>query len=431
MFGRQSSPTSIPNIFKSSDLVQIKPEFIDFPKSEKLNTTCLSAIPYKIIPYLEPSVISAYTGPEAGLTWVEDKVKNNKAPTEHDGIHWGQKWNQNAYGVAVSLYEEDKKQGKTMGEPIADVFGIVRRKNCSFMALADGCGWGVKPRLAAQSAVRASLDYLNSHLHDIKTTHGLSKILIEAMFEAQKLIIDNNATLTTLLLTVVCPLKGENGAGSDWAAISLSIGDCSSFVYDPKTKLIRALQARGEREGVTDAGGCLGPQVGIDPDLDNLVLTYSRVYPDEIVFLVSDGITDNFDSKFNANADPKLCMDPPTAYSKILQKIFKNPKSLTREEKSRLKMSEVVKDYFSKQEGIVSTAQELCVAMVNYVLSVTQEKRGYLELALNKDYGSRAMLIEKEPELYHKMKSSTGKLDHASIVGCCVGEELKHIMTSY
>ena len=362
---------------------------------------------------------------------MEDEIRNSKTPTEHCGIHWGQKWNQNAYGIAVSLYEEDKKRGKTMGEPIADVFGIVRRKNSSFMALADGCGWGDKPRLAARSAVKAALDYLNTNLHNIKTTHRLGKLMVEAMFEAQKLVIDNDATLTTLLLTVVFPLKGANSATSDWAAISLSVGDCSSFVYDPNTKLIRPLQARGEREGVTDAGGCLGPQVGIDPDLENLVLTYSRVQPDEIVFLVSDGVTDNFDTKFNANADPKLPTDTPTGYSKLLQKIFKNTKCLTREEKSRLKMSEVVKDYFSKQDGIVSTSQELCVAMVNYVLSVTQEKRGYLELALSKDYGSRAMLMEKEPELYHKMRSATGKLDHASIVACCVGEEMKHIMTAY
>ncbi|KAI6645678.1 hypothetical protein LOD99_12941 [Oopsacas minuta] len=426
MLERKGSPNSFPDIFKSSNFVQIKPEFIKFPKSHEVNFSSFAPIPFRFISYLEPTVISAYTGPEAGITWQEDAVKKHKSPTEHNGIHWGQKWNQNAYGVAVSLYEEDKTKGRTVGEPIADVFGVVRRKNCSFMALADGCGWGVKPRLAARSAVRAALDHLNSKLQEMRSTHKICKIMIDAMFEAQQLILDNDATLTTLLITVVCPMKSENG--TEWAALSLSLGDSSSFVYDPNTKLIRALQARVEREGVTDCGGCLGPQVGIDPDLDNLVISYSRVQPNEIVFLVSDGITDNFDTRFNTFAEPKI--EIPLTYGKFLQKIFKNSKSLTRVEKIHLKMSEVVKDYFSKQEGIVSTSQELCVAMVNYALSATQEKRSALELALSSDYPTRAVLREKNPELHEKIKSATGKLDHASIVACCVGEELKHVVAS-
>ena len=428
MFEIKSSPNSIPNILKSTNFVQIKPDFIDFPKSQIVETSCLSPVPFKYISYLDPIVVSAYTGPEAGLTWEEDRIKKSKTPTEHAGIHWGQKWNQNAYGVAVSLYEEDKLKGRTMGEPIADVFAVIRRRNCSFMALADGCGWGEKPRLAARSAVKAAIDFLNSHLQDMKTTHKLSKLMIAAMFEAQQLILDNDATLTTLILTAVVPTKGENG--TEWGVMSLSVGDSSSFVYDPNTKLIRPLQARAERDGVIDCGGCLGPQVGIDPDLENLVLSFSRVQPNEIVFLVSDGITDNFDLKFNTNAELQVLNETTSSYGKIIQKIFRNPKPLSREEKSYLKMSEVVKDYFSKQEGIVSTSQELCVAMVNYALSMTQEKRGYLELALNRNYPSRSVLKEKDPELYEKMKGATGKLDHATVVACCVGEEMKHVMTN-
>ena len=428
MFERKSSPNSIPNIFKSKNFIQIKPDFIDFPNSQFIETSCLTPIPFKYIPYLEPTVISAYTGPEAGLTWEEDKVRKSKTPTEHAGIHWGQKWNQNAYGVAVSLYEEDRLKGRTMGEPIADVFAVVRRRNCSFMALADGCGWGVKPRLAARSAVKAAIDYLNTHLHDIKSTHRLSKLMIEAMFESQQLILDNEATLTTLIITAVVPTKGDSG--TEWAAMSLSVGDSSSYVYDPSTKLIYPLQARMERDGVTDCGGCLGPQVGVDPDLENLVLSFSGVQPNEIVFLVSDGISDNFDTKFNIHAEPRTMNESTSSYGKIIQKIFKNPKALTREEKCNLKMSEIVKDYFSKQEGIVSTSQELCVAMVNYALSVTQEKRGYLEIALSSNYPSRSVLRDKNPELYEKIKKATGKLDHATVVACCVGEEMKHVMTN-
>lgn len=420
---RRDSPKSNPNIFKSSNLIQIMPEFIDFPKSHKIDASSIAPIPHKEIHSLDSTIISAYTGPEAGITWEEDKVKKSKAPTEHSGIHWGQRWNQNAYGVAVSLYEEDLTRGKTMGDPVADVFGIVRRKNCSFMALADGCGWGEKPRLAARCAVRAALDHLDQRLYDMKTTHKVCRILLDAMFEAQNLIIEKEATLTTLVITVVCPIRTESKK-CEWAAISLSVGDSSSFVYDPNTKTIRSLQVRSERMGVVDCGGCLGPQVGIDPELENLVLSYSKVQPDDIVFLVSDGVTDNFDVEFNSKAEPLNMEDKPT-YGKLIKTLFlKNTKSPTREEKSRQKMSEVVKEYFAKQEGIVSTAQELCVSMINYVLSATQEKRGFHESAQKKNFTSKHDIRERDPELYKMMSTATGKLDHASIVACCVGENV-------
>jgi hypothetical protein len=53
-----------------------------------------------------------------------------------------------------------------LGHPVADVFAIIARDNCCFMALADGVNWGDRSRLAARCAVRGAIDHLNERLID-------------------------------------------------------------------------------------------------------------------------------------------------------------------------------------------------------------------------------------------------------------------------
>ena len=41
--------------------------------------------------------------------------------------------------------------------------------------------------------------------------------------------------------------------------------------------------------------GALGPVDGINPELSNLTCSLTFVHPGDIVFLTSDGVSDNFD----------------------------------------------------------------------------------------------------------------------------------------
>lgn len=50
------------------------------------------------------------------------------------------------------------------GEPIADVWGVVARRNNAILALADGVNWGDGARLAARCAIRGAIDHLNTHI---------------------------------------------------------------------------------------------------------------------------------------------------------------------------------------------------------------------------------------------------------------------------
>jgi hypothetical protein len=44
-----------------------------------------------------------------------------------------------------------------------------------------------------------------------------------------------------------------------------------------------------------DALGALGPVDGLNPELSNLTCSITEVFPGDLVFLTSDGISDNFD----------------------------------------------------------------------------------------------------------------------------------------
>lgn len=50
--------------------------------------------------------------------------------------------NEHAYGLSISLYEKNHITNESIGNPIADCYGLIVRGDCSVMALADGVNWG-------------------------------------------------------------------------------------------------------------------------------------------------------------------------------------------------------------------------------------------------------------------------------------------------
>lgn len=82
----------------------------------------------------------------------------------------------NAYGRSVSLYEKHPVTGVPAGEPIADCFAVVSRKNSAILCLADGVNWGAKASLAAKAAVHGCVDYLNQALFGAHTVTSTTVI---------------------------------------------------------------------------------------------------------------------------------------------------------------------------------------------------------------------------------------------------------------
>ena len=239
---------------------------------------------HKIVP-LSRKIFAAATGPKEGV--------RNIPPGHEPFGRWTER-QPRAYGIGTSLYECDPVTTYTSGDPIADVYAVVAGENSSILALADGVGWGEKSRLAARCAVAGCLQYLSSHLYTANTTCDILSILLNAFHHAQEFIKDNNATTTTLCVAVICQLK----ASERWGLCVVNVGDSLAFTYKTSKgvqEVTIGSHYDNEERDMSNPGGSLGPVDGYNPDLRNLTFSFTVLDPGDIVFLTSDGVSDNFD----------------------------------------------------------------------------------------------------------------------------------------
>ena len=228
---------------------------------------------------------TAATGPEEGV--------RNIPPGYEPLSRWTERHPQ-AYGIGTSLYDCDPVTNRTSGDPVADVYAVVAGENSCILALADGVGWGEKSRLAARCAIAGCLQYLSSHLYMANTTRDIMSILLKAFEHAQECIIDNSAAMTTLCVAVVCQLETSRR----WGLCVVNVGDSLAFTYKT-SKGVEEVTIGSHYDDIerdmSNPGGCLGPVDGYNPDLRNLTFSFTVLDSGDIVFLTSDGVSDNFD----------------------------------------------------------------------------------------------------------------------------------------
>lgn len=251
----------------------------------------------RIKPFARDTVVAA-TGPAEGIKKVDLTCCGSK---KKKGIIAGipcNKWSRHghyrAYGISTSLYECNPITNTISGDPVADVFSVVARRNNCILALADGVNWGEKSRLAARCAVAGSVDYLNENLFSAETTHDVFYSLVKSFEYAQSLIIKNEATMTTLCTAVVFQLENSDR----WGLCCINIGDSLAFVYSKKQgvrEVTIGSHFDEDQRDMRNPGGSLGPADGYNPDLNNLTFSFTVVESGNIVFLTSDGVSDNFD----------------------------------------------------------------------------------------------------------------------------------------
>ena len=91
--------------------------------------------------------------------------------------NWSQP-HKKAYGAATTLYELHPLTGENAGNPIADCFAIVARKDSAILALADGVNWGQKACVAARSAVHGCVEYLNKAIFSDATPSRINSTTV-------------------------------------------------------------------------------------------------------------------------------------------------------------------------------------------------------------------------------------------------------------
>ncbi|KAG8212692.1 hypothetical protein J437_LFUL019606, partial [Ladona fulva] len=134
--------------------------------------------------------------------------------------------------------------------------------------------------------------------------------------------------LTTLTVAAVLPLKEGEGKeekivdwdcdvdSKRWAVCVVNVGDSLAYVYN-KNHGVREITMGSHdihsMRDMRDALGALGPAEGQNPELNNLTCSLTIAYPGDIVFLTSDGVSDNFDPVVGKFALPKV--EPPSSAS--------------------------------------------------------------------------------------------------------------------
>uniref|UniRef100_A0A2M4AAC0 Putative serine/threonine protein phosphatase signal transduction mechanism n=1 Tax=Anopheles triannulatus TaxID=58253 RepID=A0A2M4AAC0_9DIPT len=209
-------------------------------------------------------------------------------------------WNratEDAYGMSISLYEKNLHTLGSVGDPIADCFGIATRENSCIMAMADGVNWGEGARVAARAAIQGSMEYLNSAifgLHRVSTTKEVFVSLIRSFWEAHNYILQVGGALSTLTVAVVLPVEDSKNS----IVCCCNVGDSLGYVFS-KNNIVREITQASHNvnliRDMRDALGALGPVYGDKPEMANLTLSMTVVEEGDIVFLTSDGISDNFD----------------------------------------------------------------------------------------------------------------------------------------
>uniref|UniRef100_A0A2M3ZGF8 Putative serine/threonine protein phosphatase signal transduction mechanism n=1 Tax=Anopheles braziliensis TaxID=58242 RepID=A0A2M3ZGF8_9DIPT len=209
-------------------------------------------------------------------------------------------WNratEDAYGMSISLYEKNLHTMGSVGDPIADCFGIATRGDSCIMAMADGVNWGEGARVAARAAIQGSMEYLNSAifgLHRVSTTKEVFISLIRSFWEAHNYILQVGGALSTLTVAIVLPVEDSNNS----IVCCCNVGDSLGYIFS-RNNIVREITQASHNvnliRDMRDALGALGPVYGDKPEMANLTLSMSVVEEGDIVFLTSDGISDNFD----------------------------------------------------------------------------------------------------------------------------------------
>lgn len=439
-------------------------------------------LPNKKLDEFKSNIFASYSGPDLGLSFAHqleiaktnaDKTneksgsnreaacvvvvveKNSKSDDEEKcasvagAVRWNLK-NRKAYGICMSLYDQHPVNGKISGDPVADSFGLCARENSAVLIVADGVNWGEKPRLAARCATYGCMEYVNRRLFGaddaakaITTTGEAFDLLLSSLDAAHDTILRHDGGLTTLCIALVCPL----GDSKQFAVCIVNVGDSLAFVFSRRHGVREITTGshdiRAERD-IRDAGGALGPVNGCDPELHNLTCSMTFVDPGDVVFLTTDGISDNFDPVVTKIAVAKVQKRKTSADDDDDAGVPSSPGGEgadddkasdegesqdgrpvmaphERHQYAVKEMERIIHEFELFTESPCS-AQELSGALLQHVLKLTDPKRKVLENP--RLYGRKLKAKDREcrdREIVAKLSKSPGKLDHATVIGYEVG----------
>ena len=107
---------------------------------------------------------------------------------------------------------------------------------------------------------------------------------------------------------MICPVENSD----EHAVCCVNVGDSFAYIYASNHGIREVTVGShdvGSERDIRDAGGAIGPVDGTNPELHNLTCSVTFCRKGDIVFLVTDGVSDNFDPVVTKIALPEKAQD--------------------------------------------------------------------------------------------------------------------------
>eukprot|EP00727_Mastigamoeba_balamuthi_P008227 m51a1_g4025 hypothetical protein (1123) ;mRNA; f:597392-606591 len=272
-----------------------------------------------------------------------------------------------------------------LGDPICDHYALRLVGEMCVVAVADGCGWGEKPRNAASTAANTFVDALAHVCERIGSVSSASDYLVYAMDAASRAVIGDAVGAeklsaigtTTLLGGFVTRLGKRESLDEDRIFACIAVGDCKAFLFSSSLGVVEITE--GNRVNLSDAadpGGRLGPQLsGGHPDLRNMKLYMKTCKKGDLILIVSDGVHDNL--------DPQTLGDTPKDWNIAVEtweeaaKSFPEKTTLAKSAYRNSQLRKIIAGLF--KDGKV-TLEDVCKEVVGHAYNLTKPMREFMEL---------------------------------------------------
>lgn len=342
-----------------------------------------------------------------------------------------------SFAVSESLYEFlSPKADCRAGDPVADSYCVLRTESFVLMSIADGVNWGEGAAAASRSAVAASISHLYHSLCTLSlvggaTTRDIFVSLLRSFTSAQEAILnDPVAHLTTLTSAVLLPVSESSSV-----LCTCTVGDSLAFVFRKDTKSVvrEVTEASHDISSVRDMRNALGALGGVSdgrrPELGNLSISLATgLQKGDIVFLTTDGVSDNFDPVVGRIATSTTSPSKQQTVNSRSGKQRMSPQE--RHAASLQQMAQVIAtDELLERDSI--TTESLTRSLISFVVQLTQQKRSILSEALptfrieskdgdDEDEESYSSQKERRKRVAHLLCRAPGKMDHATVAAAVV-----------
>lgn len=346
-----------------------------------------------------------------------DRYVNLSGPGDSDGNGGDAEFGGRVYAQTVASYPRI-----CLGwDVVCDQWYVRLLGNRIVFALADGCNWGVKVRLAASTACRAIIDQVGDRdvQARIRDTMEGRHYLLRSFSVAHEQVIAATTGTTTLLAGILMEVDPDT---DEWALVTASVGDCKAFVYmqDADRCVDVTLGNRRNLRDARDPGGRLGDSDGQkQPDLRNLQSYFWPVKRNDLLMLVSDGVHDNLDPESFGKHPKDIASDFTDPRLSALAAGIPDWDDADQDTTEKLKSSWMLQ----KLHGIIKstakdglTAKQVSNTLCDYVMQTTSPSRNFMEANPDKPEPTDHVCYP-------------GKMDHTSVISFTVGPLFKDLVS--